>query len=425
MGHGTSTTFSAPGEAGRVRGKSAHIDVAHNLEDQVITSITSSGRDAPMQAESERSNTILHMLQRLLPLFDNHWMQAIWFPDQPVNWPVSFSTSKAPTIEILEHPNVPLNESQNLALTKMLSPTLDTAITLVKGPPGTGKTTVIATYVISAIAAGKRGIWLMAQSNVAVKNIAEKLVKLGFLSFKLIVSQNFHYQWWVTILLRSYHFNSFVRHEHLYEEIKSNIIVSTALPKQSALKKVLNDSQVILCTLDMLSNPKLKKLGLTVAIPIINVIIDEASQIEVGQYVPLFKLFGHSLRKLCFIGDDNQCRSLSCCARRELNLFQVPPHAQDNLLNLQSIFELTHLKESVTFLDTQCESPIPARNALLIDRAFETVCRPKLVTSYPNMSTKEISSQTLVIGSSRARSRAISLMSMVPSNSTKTERVPL
>ncbi|KAH9972822.1 P-loop containing nucleoside triphosphate hydrolase protein [Lactifluus volemus] len=174
----------------------------------------------------------------------------------------------------------------------MLSQSLDTCITLVQGPPGTGKTTVIATYVISAINAGKRGIWLMSQSNVAVKNIAEKLVKLGFLSFKLIVSQTFHYQW----------------HEHLYTEIKNNMIVSGNIPRQSALKKALQGSQVILCTLDMVSNPRLQELGLTKAVPILNVIIDEASQIEVSQYVPLFKAFGNTLRKMCFIGDDKQYR---------------------------------------------------------------------------------------------------------------------
>jgi len=77
----------------------------------------------------------------------------------------------------------------------MLSPSLNTHLALVQGPPGTGKTTVIATYVLSAIHAGQRGIWLMAQSNFAVKNIAEKLAKLEFLSFKLIVSQSFYNEW--------------------------------------------------------------------------------------------------------------------------------------------------------------------------------------------------------------------------------------
>jgi AAA domain len=149
-------------------------------------------------------------------------------------------------------------------------------------------------------------------------------------------------------------FFNLLRHEHLYTEITNNMIISGNLPKRSAMKKALQGAQVILCTLDMVSNPKLRDL--TEAVPILNVIIDEASQIEVSQYVPLFKTFGNSLRKLCFIGDDKQRKLLSCCIYLKLNVFQVPPHAQDNLGNLQSIFELEHLRESVTFLDTQCES---------------------------------------------------------------------
>jgi len=35
-------------------------------------------------------------------------------------------------------------------------------------------------------------------------------------------------------------------------------------------------------------------------------------------------------------------------------LLVVPPHGQDDLQNLQSIFEIEHLRESCTFLDTQC-----------------------------------------------------------------------
>jgi regulator of nonsense transcripts 1 len=121
-------------------------------------------------------------------------MKAIWLPSEPVIWPES-PPSNSPTIEVITQPKAPVNSSQLSAITKMLSPSLDTKITLIHGPPGTGKTTVIATYVISAIEAGKRGIWLMAQSNVAVKNIAEKLAKLEFFKFKLLVSHAFHFEW--------------------------------------------------------------------------------------------------------------------------------------------------------------------------------------------------------------------------------------
>ena len=40
-------------------------------------------------------------------------------------------------------------------------------------------------------------VWIVAQSNVAVKNVAEKLVKVGIESFKLIVSKEFHFEWQV------------------------------------------------------------------------------------------------------------------------------------------------------------------------------------------------------------------------------------
>lgn len=71
----------------------------------------------------------------------------------------------------------------------------------------TGKTSVIATYVLSAIEAGQKGIWLMAQSNVAVKNIAEKLLDVGFEDWRLLVSADFHFDWFVSLFhsMNSHH----------------------------------------------------------------------------------------------------------------------------------------------------------------------------------------------------------------------------
>jgi hypothetical protein len=45
-------------------------------------------------------------------------------------------------------------------------------------------------------------------------------------------------------------------------------------------------------------------------IPLKTLVVDEASQIEVGNYVSIFTDFKNSLRKLCFIGDDKQCNVL-------------------------------------------------------------------------------------------------------------------
>ena len=100
------------------------------------------------------------------------------------------------------------------------------------------------------------------------------------------------------------------RNEHLYGRIKENVIVSDKFFKSAPTRGALKGIQVILCTLSMISNPKLQLAGVTEVVPIVNVIIDEASQIEVGQYIPLFKTYGNSLRKICFVGDDKQCKSL-------------------------------------------------------------------------------------------------------------------
>jgi hypothetical protein len=92
---------------------------------------------------------------------------------------------------------------------------LDTRrITVIHGGPGTGKTvrayrgsksvathdipqTVIAAAVMSLMASADKSktIWLVAQSNVAVKNIAEKLASCKFWEFRLLVSFDFHFDW--------------------------------------------------------------------------------------------------------------------------------------------------------------------------------------------------------------------------------------
>lgn len=64
------------------------------------------------------------------------------------------------------------------------------------GPPGTGKTTTISAASQIWDFQGK-GAWIVAHSNVAVKNIAEALAKKE-VNFKLIVSKEFHHEWYFT-----------------------------------------------------------------------------------------------------------------------------------------------------------------------------------------------------------------------------------
>ncbi|KAF8813238.1 P-loop containing nucleoside triphosphate hydrolase protein [Phlegmacium glaucopus] len=210
-----------------------------------------------------------------------------------------------------------LNPSQQKAVNYMISSNNNHRITLIQGPPGTGKTSMIAAFVQYALCYNKGGIWIVAQSNVAVKNIAEKLMSIGFENWRHLASENFH-----------------LWHEHLYPKIKKNIIFSNTF-YSAASKSNLRDFQVILCTLSMLSNPNIYKF--TKEIPLKAMIVDEASQIEVGNYISIFTNFKQSLCKVCFIGDDKQ----------------LPPYGQEDLGDLQSIFEFPHLQKHIVFLDTQ------------------------------------------------------------------------
>ncbi|KAI6119991.1 P-loop containing nucleoside triphosphate hydrolase protein [Pisolithus croceorrhizus] len=165
---------------------------------------------------------------------------------------------------------------------------------LIQGPPGTGKTTVITaavTSIISCPAASSRTIWIAAQSNVAVKNVAEKFDKIDFRDFKLLVSKEFHFDW----------------HEHLYERLAPCVIRSDSFREDvvGAFRQLCG-VRVILCTLSMLSDDRIESYVRVNPVDIL--IFDEGSQIEVGNYVPVLHHFGRTLSKIAFIGDHKQHR---------------------------------------------------------------------------------------------------------------------
>ncbi|KAG1840498.1 AAA domain-containing protein [Suillus subalutaceus] len=149
----------------------------------------------------------------------------------------------------------------------------------------------------------ERTIWLVAQSNVAVRNITEKLDKVGFRDFKLLVSKDFHHDW----------------HEDLYQSLE----------------------HFILCTLSTLSNPNIDTITRIVSVQ--TVIFDEASQIEVGDYVPLLQHFQNSLKKMVFIGDDKQpCRFLDVKMGREESV----GHSWINQKEISAVIGLARLYET-------------------------------------------------------------------------------
>ena len=98
------------------------------------------------------------------------------------------------------------------------------------------------------------------------------------------------------------------RHEHLYEVIRNNVIESGDFKQTIGdNERLVLGSRVILCTISMLSTARVMACGFTKIVPVQTVIIDEASQIEVGDYLPILARYKTTLRKMIFIGDDKQC----------------------------------------------------------------------------------------------------------------------
>lgn len=86
--------------------------------------------------------------------------------------------------------------------------------------------------------------------------------------------------------------------------IESGNFKKTALENE----RLLGGSRVILCTISMLSTDRLMQYGFTEVVPVQTVIVDEASQIEAGDYLPILARYKTTLRKMVFIGDDKQRR---------------------------------------------------------------------------------------------------------------------
>jgi primosomal protein N' len=196
------------GQVARSQGRTAKLATTNSLklDGKSIGSIKIVGREDPTQAEVQRAQKVLEILQGLINFeHDNPWVQLIFFssPRDDFRWPSAW-TEEANDADVVkfhaDRVSRPLNPSQTEAVKQMLQQSDDGRLTVIQGPPGTGKTTVIASFVQTALDGGLSGIWLIAQSNVAVKNIAEKLADFGLTKWKLLVSKEFFEYW--SVLLR-------------------------------------------------------------------------------------------------------------------------------------------------------------------------------------------------------------------------------
>ncbi len=196
-------TVAFRGRVTRVRGREATVScrmASNKTQTQQVVSVTTFGRDDPTQAVKLRSKIILKCLDKSVTILSNPFVKAIFMDYTDVSWhdPLSYSSLEIPE-NVLERP---LNKSQIDAVKVILSNRDEDRIAVIHGPPGTGKTTVISAAVLIVTQGDpQRTLWLVAQSNVAVKNIAEKLTTVNFTDYKILVAKDFHYDWYDQVLL--------------------------------------------------------------------------------------------------------------------------------------------------------------------------------------------------------------------------------
>lgn len=121
---------------------------------------------APDQRTTTIMKTVLNDLENNKPLFTLF---------EELHGGIKTKESVPSNAESLHFTNRHLNESQQKAI---IAITQNEHITIVHGPPGTGKTTTLIEAIVQLIKAGEK-VLVSAPSNTAVDNIAKGLIKQG------------------------------------------------------------------------------------------------------------------------------------------------------------------------------------------------------------------------------------------------------
>lgn len=95
------------------------------------------------------------------------------------------------------------------------------------------------------------------------------------------------------------------RHEHLYNEIPTDNIITSN--EYKAKRHTTKGCRVILTTLSTLSSISLQKHGFLKNVPLQILVIDEASQVERDALQLVLSNCSKNLQKICLIGDNKQC----------------------------------------------------------------------------------------------------------------------
>ncbi|MCO5603395.1 hypothetical protein L7F22_057545 [Adiantum nelumboides] len=226
-----------------------------------------------------------------------------------------------------------LNPSQLEAWQHMLMSPLSAVV----GPPGTGKTTVIAAVARAWLQMASPGETLIcaAHQNVAVRHMAEMMVKERMPGLLLLVSEDFYVGW----------------HEEEYsQDVRDALIVSgpqSIASIRSWLSRHGNaPPRIVLCTLSLIGNDSFHAslMGNRVS----SMIIDECSQAAEGSLIPALGSLPY-LQMLSVVGDP--------C--------QLPPYG---LRPMRSVFDL--LAQSCNVKQLQQQYRMPYRIAQFVSSEF-------------------------------------------------------
>ncbi|OBA22373.1 P-loop containing nucleoside triphosphate hydrolase protein [Metschnikowia bicuspidata var. bicuspidata NRRL YB-4993] len=217
-----------------------------------------------------------------------------------------------------------MNESQILAIRSVLT----NRITLIQGPPGTGKTSTICNMISELLLRGKYPILIVAASNQAIDNIAEKLIKVHKDSVLKILARTSEFKYPMSHVL-----GPICLHNKIYAQASPDIRVllddikycrhqlepkeyKQVLDQQiRCSQKIVGESKIFLTTSVSAGGVNLQKLG---RVPI--VIMDEATQSsEVASLIPLTL---NQVKKVVLVGDEKQLNGFSNVPGLAFSLFE-------------------------------------------------------------------------------------------------------
>ncbi|CDR45875.1 CYFA0S20e01178g1_1 [Cyberlindnera fabianii] len=228
--------------------------------------------------------------------------------------------------------DVNLDQSKlNLSQKNAVKHALLNEVTVIRGPPGTGKTTVITQIVEELIRAKKVPVMVVAASNYAVDNIAENLLKTHPKDITRVLSRMkeasygkdhkladicLHHEL-LSVLPKKWHslYQKFQKDQRVYGLSKNDYWqYQDAL--RLAKRLTLFKKTVILTTTINAASPEIEN-NIT-QVP--TIIMDESTQSS--EATSLIPLSLPKVKKMIFIGDENQLNCHSTIPFLEFSLFE-------------------------------------------------------------------------------------------------------